>query len=127
LISSARTTFEKIGPGFHSKSPVLLIEDRETDHVGRQKVGCELYALDGEVERSGDRARERRLTYSGHVLDKQVALGEHRNEGILDRLGLTADNAFDRCLQLADLHRSIELYRRGLAGAGLTRDPISHH
>ena len=102
LISSASTTFAKIGPGLSSNTLPLLVVDRHADDVGRQQVARELDATEGAAERRGERARERRLADARDVLDQQVAARQQRDHRGADRLGLAADDGRDRVLEPAD-------------------------
>jgi hypothetical protein len=60
LISSARTTLAKIGPGWNSKNvpPCVLLHDVRADDVGRHQVRRELDARELEVEHVGQRVDE---------------------------------------------------------------------
>ena len=80
LISSARMTWAKIGPGMEAEAAGLALEDRDADDVRRQQVARELDALELQAERARERVRERGLADAGQVLDQQVAAREQAGE-----------------------------------------------
>src|SRR5262245_14617550 len=49
-----------------------LVEDLQSEDVGRQHIGSELYALKGAIEASRKSVREGGLSDAGNVLDKKV-------------------------------------------------------
>ena len=91
LISSARTTCERTGPGRNSKSPRLLVVDGDAGDVGGQEVGRELDAAERAAAGAGEAAREHRLADAGDVLDQQVAAAHQDHHGKL-HLGALADD-----------------------------------
>ena len=72
---------------------VRLVEDLHTGDVRGQEVGGELDAGERAVDRFGERASQRGLARARHVLDQEVALGEHAQEGEADLPGLAVDDA----------------------------------
>ena len=73
LISSASTTWAKIGPGMEVEGAAVAVEDRDAEDVRRQHVAGELDALEVEAEQSGQHVRQRGLADAGQILDQQVA------------------------------------------------------
>ena len=109
LISSASTIFEKIGPGFHSKSPLCWLNTERpiTSDGSRSEVNWIRWN-----DRSSARARALAsvvLPMPGHVLDKQMAFGEQRDQGELDGFRLAPDDPFDLVLEA-------RLFRRRQSG-----------
>ena len=76
LISSASTTFAKIGPGWNSKNVPpcgVLLDDVRADDVGGHQVGRELDARELQVQDVGQRVDEARLADAGDALEQHVA------------------------------------------------------
>ena len=95
LISSASTTFAKIGPGWNSKNvPAvrLLLHDVRADDVGGHQVGRELDARELQVQDVGQRVHEARLADAGNAFEQHVAAGEQARDGQVDDL-VVADDA----------------------------------
>ena len=76
--------------------PLLaLVVDVGPDDVGGEQVRGALDARELAVDRARQRARERRLADARVVLDQHVALGEQRDQQVLERLGADLDRARD--------------------------------
>ena len=88
LISSARTMLAKIGPGVELETIGRRVEDRDAEHVGRERVARELDAPEVEREAAAERARERRLSDARDVLDQDVAAGQQRRQEQIHGAGL---------------------------------------
>ena len=97
MISSARTRFAKIGPGWKRKTrwPALLDEDVGAGDVGRHQVRRELDPVEGAVDDVGDRADEHRLAEAGDALEQDVAVGEQAGDRLADQGRLADDDAPD--------------------------------
>ena len=95
LISSARTTLAKIGPGRNSKPGGLLVEDADARHVAGEEVGRELDAGEPSTDGAGEGLGEQRLADSGVVLDDDVAAGQQGDDARLDDLLLAEDDRRD--------------------------------
>ena len=72
-----------------------LVIDRDAGDVARHQVRRALDAAEDEVERSGDRARERGLPHPGYVVQEDVTLDEEGGEELLRRLTLPDDDPLD--------------------------------
>src|SRR5262249_26362266 len=90
----------KNGPRFELEQTGLLIEDFKPDDVRRQQVRGELDALERAVKAPCDCLRECGLAYAGDILDQQMAPGQQGDQGELDYLGFTSDDAFYCRLEL---------------------------
>ena len=77
----------------------LALVDADADNVGGQQIGSELDALEGEVQRGGQRMRERGFADSGQVLDQQVAAGQEAGEREAYLGGLAEYDAVDLLLR----------------------------
>ena len=95
LISSASTTWLKIGPGPELELLGLLVVDRQAGHVRRQQVRRELDAPERAAEAARDGLRQDRLAGPGHVLDQEVTAAQQRDEGEAHLVVLADDDAFD--------------------------------
>ena len=95
LISSARTTLAKTGPGPEDELAPLLVVDGDPADVGGQQVGGELDAGERAVDRSGQRLGEERLAHAGDVLDQHVAAGDQADDDLLGDVPLALDDPFD--------------------------------
>ena len=84
LISSARTTLAKTGPGRKRKSPSFWSKKRDAADVGWQEIGGELDAAELAADRAREGAGEGRLAHARHVLDQDVPLAEQGDEQQLD-------------------------------------------
>ncbi len=97
LISSARITCEKIGPGEKAQLALagraVLFDDVGAGDVGRHQVGRELDAAECEVQRAGQRADEQCFRQAGHAFEQAMAAGEERDEHLLDHVVLADDDA----------------------------------
>ena len=102
LISSARTTLANIGPGRNSKVWSGLVENRHAQDVGGEQVAGELDAAEGAVEHARERMRQGGFSHPRHILDQEVALAREADQRQLDGSRLSADDRFDRLLQLPD-------------------------
>ena len=95
LISSASTTFAKIGPFANLKNAapgrVILLEQLGAGDVARHQVRRELHAREAQVERLRHRLHEQRLREAGHADEQHVAAGEQRGDEIVDDLVLADD------------------------------------
>ena len=95
LISSTSTTLAKIGPGRNSKRGLALVEDVGADDVGRQQVGGALHARELAVQRARQRAGQRGLADAGEVLDEDVALGDQRDDDVVQHVVAHLDRPAD--------------------------------
>ena len=116
LISSARITCAKIGPGTKrtTRWPVARSSSITSvpSDVGRHQVGRELDAAETQVERPRQRLHEQRLGQPGHALQQAVAAGQKHQQHLLYDLGLADDHpphglvdARDEGLGFVDGHR----------------------
>ncbi len=83
------------GAGPELERARALVEHAHAGDVARQQVGRELDAAHGAVDAAREGLGEHRLADAGDVLDEQVALGQERDEGQPDGLGLAGDDALD--------------------------------
>ncbi len=132
LISSARTTWLKIGPGPELELLRLLVVDRQARHVRGQQVRGELDPPERAAEAPGDRLGEDRLAGPRDVLDQEVAAAQQRDQGEADLVVLADDDALDVGEDLVagflDLaHRPLSQARApGLApGSGRGRNSVT--
>ena len=95
LISSARRTFAKTGPGRNSKVASRWFQIDEPGDVRGEQVGRELHAREAEARDRGERAGGQRLREPGHVLEQHVAVGEQAREDELEALALADDGTLD--------------------------------
>ena len=78
-------------PALHRELPGRLIVDLRAEHVGRQQVGRELNAVEGRVDRLGERPHGQRLGQSRHALEQHVAAGEQADQQPVDHVVLADD------------------------------------
>ena len=113
LISSTSTTLAKIGPGPELEAALALVVDVGADDVGGQQVGRALHARELAVERARERARERGLADARVVLDEHVALGQQRDEDVVEHLVADLHGAADVVADPPrDRRRGLDLLRR---------------
>ena len=86
------------------------------DHVGGQQVRRELDALEGRVDRLGERADGQRLGEAGHALEEDVAAGQQADQQALDHRVLP-DDALAQLLR--DPFRELAAGRRARRSSGL--------
>ena len=101
LISSASTTWLKIGPRLHLELGRTLVVNRRTGYVGGEQVRRELYPLEAAAKRASQRLRQRGLADARHILDQYVALAQHRHQHKLDLVLLAHDHTGNIGLQFA--------------------------
>ncbi len=107
LISSASSTFAKIGPRRKTNSPSRWSKTLTPEDVARQEIARELNATQLAPHGLGESAGQRRLADAGHVLDEDVPAGEQRDERQLDRLWLSLEGLLDgRAPKLQEKRRS---------------------
>ena len=82
--------------------PGRLIVDLRAEHVGGQQIRRELDALEGRVDRLGERAHRERLRQSGHALEQHVAAGEKADEQPVDHVVLADDAPRDLARDVLD-------------------------
>ena len=98
LISSASTTFAKIGPGWNSKNvPAVrvLLNDVRADDVGGHQIGRELDARELQVEHIRQRVHEAGLADAGDAFEQHVAARQQAGDRAVDDLLVTDDAAPD--------------------------------
>ena len=95
LISSARTTLAKMGPGPELELPALLVEDGHAGDVAGEQVGGELDAREAAVDGTGQRLGEQRLAHAGEVLHDDVTTGQERDHARPDDFLLAQDHRPD--------------------------------
>ena len=78
------------GPGRNETEPSR--EHHRPGQVGREHVGRELRAAEGQAERPGGRVREQRLRHARHALEQDVAAREERGQQAADDLVLAEDD-----------------------------------
>ena len=94
LISSASTTFAKIGPGWKTNRPGAG-RARDAGDVGGQQVGGALHPAERAAERARQRAGQRRLADAGTSSSSRCPPARTRDQGLLDGLGLADDDTGD--------------------------------
>ena len=72
-----------------------LVEDGDARDIRRQQVRRELDALEAAPGGAGERPRQHRLAYAGHVLQQQVAPAEQRHKREPRLFRLADDHPFD--------------------------------
>jgi hypothetical protein len=87
-------------PGVEHELLVAGVVDQGAGDVAGQQVRGELDALHRPVDRLRDRLGQRRLAHPGHVVDEQVALGQHADQRRLHHVRLAAEERFDVACQL---------------------------
>ena len=97
LISSARTRFAKIGPGWKRnwRGATLLDEDVGAGDVGGHQVRGELDPVERAVDDVGDRPDEHRLAEAGHALEQGMPVREEAGQGLADQIALADDDPAD--------------------------------
>ena len=97
------------------------VEHRHADDVRRQQVAGELDALPTQAEHVGKGAGQRGLADAGHILEQDVAAGEHGGQHLLDDLTFADKNAGDGVddLPTGDLGRTKSAH--GWAPVGLAQ------
>ena len=89
----------KIGPGRNLNMPLprdrVVLDDLGAGDVGRHQVGRELDALEGQVERLGQRADHERLGQPGHADEQGVAAAEDGHQQLIEHLLLADDDLAD--------------------------------
>ena len=86
----------------------LEIDQRETGHVRRHEVGCELNPAEGTVQRTSQGAGQRGFTDTGNVLNQYVAFAEQGNERIFNGFFLTDNSLADVLLKGEDHSAGID-------------------
>ena len=117
LISSARTRWAKIGPGWKRRAlaPLLGIDDHAADDVGGHQVGRELDARIFQLQHARQRAQQRGLAQAGNAFEQNVAAREQAGENAVDHFLLADDDFPDlvaNFLELAcgELERGFRLH-----------------
>ena len=82
-----RQELERTLPGHR-----IVLDDFGAGDVGRHQVGRELDALEGQVERLGERAHHERLGQAGHADQQAVAAAEDRHQQLVEDLILADDD-----------------------------------
>ena len=77
------------------KGSGILTIDRDPDDIRRQGVGCELDAVEIELERPRERLGQGRLPDSRNVFEQHVTAGQKRRDERIDDLRLAADHPHD--------------------------------
>ena len=95
LISSASTSWAKIGPGRNSGSLVRMSSAVCAGDVARQHVGRELDAGEVQPGRGRQRAGGERLGHAGHVVEEHVPAGEQAGQHEAELGALAHDGALD--------------------------------
>ena len=98
------------------------VEDVHAGDVGWEQVGGELDPPPRAVERERERLCQAGLAHAGHILDEQVPLGHHADQGEVDDVGLALDHSLDVLDDLAEkICEGRDRARRGsLAGHGVS-------
>jgi hypothetical protein len=78
LISSATSTWQKMGPLAELEFLGLLVVDGDAADVRREKVGRALHAREGAAAGEGECAHKHGLGHPGHVFEEDMAAGEGR-------------------------------------------------
>ena len=86
----------KIGPAPELEAPLALVEQEAAGDVAGQQVRRELDALEAQVERLREQARDQRLREPRVVLDQDVAVREHAGEDLLEHRRLADDDLGER-------------------------------
>ena len=112
--------------GAELEARLALVVDVGADDVGRQQVGRALHARELAVDRARERARQRGLADARVVLDEDVALGEQRDDHVLEDLVADLDGAADVVRDAArDGDRGVDLGRCARpSGAASSRGSI---
>ena len=107
---------------------LVLLDDLGPRDVARHEVGRELYAVERERERVGQRAHHQGLGQAGHTDQQAVAAREYRDEQLLDDVFLADDDLVElgpdlveALLELLDRFEVVLLrrdVRRGRFGRG---------
>ncbi len=99
MISSASSTFAKIGPGtkVQVRRPVvgIFFDDVGAGDVGRHQIGRELDAPELEAERLRQRPHQQRLGGSRKSGDQAVAADEQGDHHLFDHFVLADDDPAD--------------------------------
>ena len=106
LISSAISSWAKIGPLMKRKAPAArrrLLQHLGAEDVGGHQVRRELDAADFEAQHRAQRVDELRLGEAGHADHEAVAAGQDGDQRVLDDLGLAEHDLADRLARLGDL------------------------
>ena len=80
-------------PGLEGQHPAPVRQRRAGDVAGHE-IGRELDAAEGEPGDGRERPRDQRLRHPGHVLDHDVAAGEHGGQQDLEDVALADDGPF---------------------------------
>ena len=114
LISSAISSWPKIGPGMKRKArlpPGAFLQHFAAEDVGGHQVGRELDAPGVEAEHGAERLDQLGLGEAGHADQHAVAAGQDGDQRVLDHLLLAEDHRADAVLGRGDVRG------RGLGGA----------
>jgi len=71
----------------------FLVEDFRAGDVGGHQVGCELDAVEGQIQNVSQAAHQQRLREPRHAQQQAVSAGEDGDQHLIDHLFL-ADNHF---------------------------------
>ena len=95
LISSARTTFAKMGSANEAeRAPArraVFFDHFCARDVRGHEVGCELDTAELELERLGESTDQERLRQAGHTHQKRVPVGQEARQKLFDDVMLTHD------------------------------------
>jgi hypothetical protein len=104
------------------RRPVLSgPEDLRAGDVGRQEVGRELDAAEGEPARPRERADQQRLPHAGRALEEPMASGQQARDALADRLVLPQHRLGDGGLEATN-----RLGRRSVGGPARGARLVSH-
>ena len=73
------------GPLLDGEFAGARVVDLRADHVGRQQIGRELDAAEGEPQGAGEGADGERLGQAGHAFEEHVPAGEQADEQPVER------------------------------------------
>ena len=93
LISSARTTLAKTGPGFHSKCHCAAYKPK-ANHVRRKQIGSELDSLESAIQCACQRVSQG-FADARNVFDQKVTAGNQSHYRQPNRFRLAFDDSFD--------------------------------
>ena len=89
------------------EAAVVRIVNHGADDVGGQHVRRELNPLEAEIDASGQRFEGERFCQAGHAFEKDVAIGDQRNEQAVEQLLLPDNHPCHLLLQRAHPCRTL--------------------
>ena len=125
LISSARTTWAKSGPGWKTNWPVGWWKTLVPIRSLGSRSGVNWMRWKEQARLRAQRLGQQRLADAGHVLDQEVPLGQQGDQGEMDDLGLAEEDGAQVAFELVNEgERLLRGQQHLLDGSGTGRNAV---